>query len=77
MPNLTNGLKYLFQMRAFNRRAWGGFGIVDLDEIDLVSEVPAPLNEFDSVEEDPPEHMATVRETACEQGSRRSSSLPG
>jgi uncharacterized protein (DUF362 family) len=48
--------------------AEGGFGTVDLDEIDLVSEVEGPLNEFDSVEEDPPEHMATVRETACEQG---------
>ena len=48
--------------------AQGGFGTVDLDEIDLVSEVQAPLNEFDSVEEDPPAHMATVRETACEQG---------
>ena len=48
--------------------ARGGFGTVDLEEIDVVSEVEAPLNEFDSVEEDPPEHMATVRETACEQG---------
>ena len=28
----------------------------------------APLNEFDSEEEDPPAIMATVRETACEQG---------
>ena len=45
-----------------------GFGTVDLDEIDFVSEVAAPLNEFDSVEEDPPEIIATVRETACEQG---------
>jgi uncharacterized protein (DUF362 family) len=48
--------------------AQGGFGTVDLEQIDVVSEVEAPLNEFDSVEEDPPEHMATVRETACEQG---------
>jgi len=48
--------------------AQGGFGTVDLDKIDLVSEVQAPLNEFDSVAEDDPEHMATVRETACEQG---------
>jgi len=30
--------------------------------------VHSPLAEFDSVEEDTPEHMATVRETACEQG---------
>lgn len=48
--------------------ARGGFGTVDLDEIDWVSEVSAPLNEFDSVAEDSTEHMATVRETACEQG---------
>jgi uncharacterized protein (DUF362 family) len=48
--------------------ARSGFGTVDLAQIDLVSELEAPLNEFDSVEEDTPEHMATVRETACEQG---------
>ena len=45
-----------------------GFGTVDLDEIDLVSEVQAPLNEFNSEQADSTEHMATVRETACEQG---------
>tara|TARA_B100001123_G_scaffold438970_1_gene574862 strand:- start:96 stop:1154 length:1059 start_codon:yes stop_codon:yes gene_type:complete len=48
--------------------AQSGFGTVNLNEIDFQSEVEAPLNEFDSVEEDPPETMATVRETACEQG---------
>ena len=48
--------------------AQSGFGTVDLDEIDFESEVEGPLNEFDSEEEDPPEIMATVRETACEQG---------
>jgi hypothetical protein len=48
--------------------AQGGFGTVDLDEIDFDSEVEAPLSEFDSVQQDPPAHMATVRETACEQG---------
>jgi uncharacterized protein (DUF362 family) len=48
--------------------AQGGFGTVDLDEIDFDSEVVAPLSEFDSVQQDPPAHMATVRETACEQG---------
>ena len=48
--------------------AQGGFGTVDLDQIDVVSEVEAPLNEFDSVEEDTPQHMAAIRETACEQG---------
>ncbi len=48
--------------------AQSGFGTVSLDEIDFESEVEGPLNEFDSVEEDPPGIMATVRETACEQG---------
>ncbi len=48
--------------------AQSGFGSVDLEQIDVVSEVEAPLNEFDSVQDDTPEHMATVRETACEQG---------
>ena len=48
--------------------AQGGFGTVDLDQIDVVSEVEAPLNEFDSVEEDTPQHMAAIRESACEQG---------
>ena len=48
--------------------AQSGFGTVNLDEIDFESEVEGPLNEFDSVEEDPPAIMATVRETACEQG---------
>ena len=48
--------------------AQGGFGTVDLDQIDFVSEVDAPLSAFDSVEQDPPAIMATVRETACEQG---------
>jgi uncharacterized protein (DUF362 family) len=48
--------------------AQSGFGTVDLNEIDFDSEVEGPLNEFDSVEEDPPEIMATIRETACEQG---------
>jgi hypothetical protein len=48
--------------------AQSGFGTVDLDQIDFESEVDAPLNEFDSVEDDPPATMATVRETACEQG---------
>ncbi len=48
--------------------AQGGFGTVHLDQIDFVSEVDAPLSAFDSVEQDPPAIMATVRETACEQG---------
>ena len=48
--------------------ARSGFGTVALDQIDFASEVEAPLNAFDSVEEDPPATMATVRETACEQG---------
>lgn len=48
--------------------AQGGFGTVDLNEIDFASEVKAPLAEFNSEEIDPPEIMATVRQTACEQG---------
>ena len=45
-----------------------GFGTVDLDEIDFVSEVEAPLAEFDSNESDTPETVRSVRRTACEQG---------
>ncbi|MSS73890.1 MAG: DUF362 domain-containing protein [Candidatus Latescibacteria bacterium] len=48
--------------------AQGGFGTVDLNEIDFASEVKAPLAEFNSEEMDPPAIMATVRQTACEQG---------
>jgi hypothetical protein len=48
--------------------AESGFGTVDLDAIDWDSEVRAPLAQFDSIEHDPPAHMATVRRTACEQG---------
>ena len=48
--------------------AQGGFGTVDLDAIDLESEVEAPLNEFDSIEQEAPERMAAVRSSACEQG---------
>ena len=45
-----------------------GFGTVDLEQIDFESEVTAPLNEFDSEEMDTPAIMASVRQTACEQG---------
>ncbi|MCC7263944.1 MAG: DUF362 domain-containing protein [Candidatus Latescibacteria bacterium] len=48
--------------------AQGGFGTVDLNEIDFESEVKGPLADFDSVEYDPPAVMATCRQTACEQG---------
>ena len=48
--------------------AQGGFGTVDLDEIDFESEVKAPLADFDSAESDSPEIVSTVRRTACEQG---------
>jgi len=48
--------------------AQGGFGTVDLKEIDFESEVQGPLAEFNSEEMDPPEVMATCRQTACEQG---------
>jgi hypothetical protein len=45
-----------------------GFGTVDLDEIDFVSEVESPLAEFNSYEQDTPELVRSVRQTACEQG---------
>ena len=45
-----------------------GFGTVDLDEIDFVSEVEAPLAEFNSYEQDEPETVQSIRQTACEQG---------
>ena len=44
-----------------------GFGTVDLEQIDFQSEVEAPLAEFDSVETDEPEIVASGRRTACEQ----------
>jgi len=45
-----------------------GFGTVDLDAIDFVSEVEAPLAQFDSNESDTPEIVRSIRRTACEQG---------
>ena len=45
-----------------------GFGTVDLNEIDFVSEVEAPLAEFDSVSTDPDATVANWRRTTCEQG---------
>lgn len=45
-----------------------GYGTVDLEQIDFESEVRPPLNEFDSLEVDTPEIVASVRRTACEQG---------
>jgi len=44
-----------------------GFGTVDLDEIDLETEVQPPVAEFDSDETDPPEVIYSWRKTACEQ----------
>ena len=48
--------------------AQNGFGTVDLNEIDFQSEVQAPLAEFDSVETDSTETVASWRRTTCEQG---------
>ena len=48
--------------------AQNGFGTVNLDEIDFVSEVEAPLAEFDSVSTDPDATVANWRRTTCEQG---------
>ena len=45
-----------------------GFGTVDLNEIDFVSEVEAPLAEFDSVSTDSDTTVANWRRTTCEQG---------
>ena len=45
-----------------------GFGTVDLDEIDFDSEVTAPLAEFNTEQDEAPEIIHTLRETACQQG---------
>jgi uncharacterized protein (DUF362 family) len=45
-----------------------GFGTVNLAEIDWESEVTGPVAQFDSVEADPSERIASLRRTACEQG---------
>jgi uncharacterized protein (DUF362 family) len=45
-----------------------GFGTVNLQEIDWQSEVTAPVARFNSVEADPPEQIARLRRSACEQG---------
>jgi uncharacterized protein (DUF362 family) len=45
-----------------------GFGTVDLNEINFVSEVEAPLAEFDSVSTDSDATVANWRRTTCEQG---------
>src|SRR5262249_41975386 len=45
-----------------------GFGTVDLAEIDWESERTAPVASFNSVEADPPERIARLRRSACEQG---------
>jgi uncharacterized protein (DUF362 family) len=45
-----------------------GFGTVDLAEIDWESERTAPVASFDSIEADPPERIARLRRSACEQG---------
>lgn len=45
-----------------------GFGTVNLDDIDFVSEVTVPLAEFNTEQDEAPEIISTVRKTACEQG---------
>jgi hypothetical protein len=46
-----------------------GYGTVDIDnEIDFESEVIGPLAEFDSIQTDTPEMVASWRRTTCEQG---------
>ena len=48
--------------------AESGFGTVNLDEIDLQTEVNPPLAEFDPHEPDSMETMRNWRRTTCEQG---------
>jgi uncharacterized protein (DUF362 family) len=45
-----------------------GFGTVDLREIDWESERTGPVAQFNSDEADPPEQIAQLRRSACEQG---------
>ena len=40
----------------------------DLNEIDWESERHSPVAQFDSVASDPPERIARIRRSACEQG---------
>jgi uncharacterized protein (DUF362 family) len=48
--------------------AQGGFGTVDLDEIDVVSEVdPQPPGSFYSIERDSQQRVVSWRRTTCEQ----------
>ena len=47
--------------------AENGLGTVNLDEIDLVSEVEPPVAQFNSNEIDSPETIISWRRTACEQ----------
>ena len=47
--------------------AENGFGTVNLDEIDLETDIYPPVADFDSDETDPPEVVYSWRKTACEQ----------
>jgi len=47
--------------------AEGGFGTVDLNQIDFESEVPAPVGEFFAVETDPSKTVISWRRTTAEQ----------
>ena len=47
--------------------AENGFGTVNLDEIDLETEVQPPIAAFDSYQADPEERVFNWRKTACEQ----------
>lgn len=44
-----------------------GFGTVDLNEIDFESDLTAPLSEFNTEQDEAPEIIHKLRETACEQ----------
>ena len=47
--------------------AESGFGTVDLNEIDVETDVEPPVADFDSFQTDPPDSILRWRRTACEQ----------
>lgn len=47
--------------------AENGFGTTDLGKIDFESEVASPVAAFDSIVTDPPDRVAALRDSACEQ----------
>ena len=58
---------YVRDRNALLVAAEGGFGTVNLAEIDFQSEVQAPVGEFGVQQTDPPELVAAWRRSTCEQ----------